>query len=72
MLISCNYIVKICGIGNESNHCIADKMAVLNPYNLKVGSKIQYSDTPQYGVIKWIGQLRDEVGVYAGLEMVRF
>ena len=42
-----------------------------NPYNLKVGSFIQYGEPAQYGVIKWIGNIPDEADVCAGVEMVR-
>ena len=42
-----------------------------NPYNLEVGSVIQYGEPVQCGVIKWIGNLPNETEVNAGLEMVR-
>ena len=42
-----------------------------NPYNLEVGSAVQYMDFNQYGVIKWIGTISDSRDVYAGIEMVR-
>ena len=42
-----------------------------NPYNLTVGSVIQYGEPVQYGVIKWIGNLPNETNVFAGVEMVR-
>ena len=40
-----------------------------NPYNLEVGSVIEYGQ--QCGVIKWIGKLPDHTEVIAGLEMVK-
>lgn len=43
---------------------------VNNPYNLVVGSAVQYLDK-QYGVIKWIGILPGDKLTYAGVEMVR-
>ena len=44
-----------------------------NPYNLKIGSTIQYGTASKCGVIKWIGYLHDdETVVYAGVEMVMF
>jgi len=43
---------------------------VQNPHNLKVGSAIQQSDPPSYGVIKWIGELSGIDGIQAGVEMV--
>ena len=39
-----------------------------NPYNLEVGSVIQY--VAQCGVIKWIGKLSDQEEIFAGVEMV--
>ena len=42
-----------------------------NPYNLEVGSVIQYGEPVQCGVIKWIGNLPDETDLFAGVEMVR-
>lgn len=43
-----------------------------NPYNLKIGSVIQYESPSKCGVIKWIGYLHDdETEMYAGVEMVR-
>jgi len=36
-----------------------------------VGSNIQYSYPPLYGVIKWIGKLHSETEIYVGTEMVR-
>lgn len=43
----------------------------INPYNLEVGSVIQYGEPEQCGVIKWIGRLPDQEEIYAGVEMVR-
>ena len=43
-----------------------------NPYNLKIGSVIEYSKPVQYGVIKWMGRLHGEEGLHAGVEMVRY
>ena len=44
-----------------------------NPYNLKIGSTIQYCTASKCGVIKWIGYLHnDETVVYAGVEMVKY
>lgn len=43
---------------------------VNNPYNLVVGSSVQYLPS-NYGVIKWIGTLPGVKLPYAGLEMVR-
>ena len=42
-----------------------------NPYNLEVGSVIQYGGPEQCGVIKWLGKLPDQEEIYAGVEMVR-
>ena len=43
-----------------------------NPYNLTVGSMVQYGRPPKYGVIEWIGSFpEDKKTVYAGLIMVR-
>ena len=42
-----------------------------NPYNLVVGSVIQYGEPVQCGVIKWIGNLPNKTDVFAGVEMVR-
>ena len=42
-----------------------------NPYNLKVGSLIQFGNPPCYGVIKWIGTLPEtEHVLMAGVEVV--
>ena len=43
----------------------------MNPYNLKVGSLIEYGEPAQFGVIKWIGDLPNKTDIYAGLKMVR-
>ena len=32
---------------------------------------MQYGNPVEYGVIKWIGHLPNEEGLYAGVEMVR-
>lgn len=55
---------------NISKHFLNFVTVEPNPYNLKVGSVIQYGDPVEYGVIKWIGNLPDEEGLYAGVEMV--
>ena len=56
----------------ENVHISTKAGKVSNPHNLIVGSAVQYLDTEQYGVIKWIGILpgADKV-MYAGVEMVR-
>ena len=41
-----------------------------NSCNLKIGSVIKYGTPIQYGVIKWIGKLPDQVEIFAGVEMV--
>ena len=38
--------------------------------SLLIGSMVQVSDPPQYGVLRWIGELPDMKGVIAGVEMV--
>ena len=43
---------------------------ISNPHNFVVGSAVQYLDTEQYGVIKWIGTLQGTKAPYAGVEMV--
>lgn len=53
---------------SENNH-VPTKLD--NPYNLDVGSAVQYLNTEQYGIIKWIGNLKDTKLPYAGVEMVR-
>ena len=42
---------------------------VSNPHNLVVGSAVRCLE--QFGVIKWIGTLKGDKKIYAGLEMVR-
>ena len=42
-----------------------------NPFNLIVESSVQYGNSGQYGVIKWIGILPGSEVPYAGLEMVK-
>ncbi len=37
---------------------------------LSIGSKIQLSDPPRYGVIRWIGELPRVEGLVAGIELV--
>ena len=37
---------------------------------LDVGSCVQISDPPQYGVIRWIGELPNIQGYVAGVELV--
>lgn len=39
-----------------------------NPYNLDVGSAVQYFE--KYGVIRWIGMLSGDKKIYAKVEMV--
>lgn len=53
---------------HESNNTPEDE----NPYNLEKGSMIEFSNPPQYGVIKWIGNLSDisKKCRIAGVEMV--
>ena len=41
-----------------------------NPYNLEVGSAVQYGKPAQCGIIKWMGNPSDETKVFAGVEMV--
>ena len=43
---------------------------VNNPHNLVVGSAVQYHNTKQYGIIKWIGTLQGTNKTFAGVEMV--
>ena len=38
--------------------------------SLLIGSMVQVSDPPRYGVLQWIGELPDMKGVIAGVEMV--
>ena len=42
-----------------------------NPYNLEVGSLIQYGNPPLSGTIKWLGCIPEIQGLSAGVEMVR-
>ena len=37
---------------------------------LDIGSTIQVSDPPRYGVIRWIGTLQSVQGLFAGIELV--
>ena len=37
---------------------------------LGIGSMVQVSDPPRFGVIQWIGKLQDMTGTCAGIEMV--
>ena len=37
---------------------------------LDVGSAVQISDPPRYGVIRWIGELPNIQGIVAGIELV--
>jgi len=41
------------------------------PGKLGVGSTVQISDPPRYGVIRWIGELPNFQGYVAGVELVR-
>ena len=43
-----------------------------NPYNLEIGSLIEFSNPPHFGIIKWIGYISDISKKFkmAGLEMV--
>ena len=62
-------------VTNRRNRVVhsADSMQLVdtNPYNLKVGSVIQYDEPAQYGVIKWIGKPPGQAQIFAGLEMVK-
>ena len=46
---------------------------VINPYNLVVGSAVQYHyhNFEHRGVIKWIGNLQGSEETFAGVEIVR-
>ena len=44
----------------------------INPHKLTVGSVIHYDDPPLLGVIKWIGKLPNQQGIWTGLEMVQY
>lgn len=67
-------ISKNCGDKNVPNHkkkivhLSTDVSENDNPYNLGVGSAVQYFE--QYGVIKWIGTFSGDKKVYAKVEMV--
>ena len=37
---------------------------------LSVGSAVQISDPPKYGVIRWLGELPNIQGIVAGVELV--
>ena len=37
---------------------------------LSIGSMVQVSDPPQYGVLRWIGEMPGVKGAIAGVEMV--
>ena len=42
-----------------------------NPYNLEVGSTVQFSSNPPcFGVIRWIGTVSEVQGLVAGIELV--
>ena len=57
---------------NKIVHSADDKHLVdTNHHNLTVESVIRYGEPVRYGVIKWIGNLPDQVETFAGLEMVR-
>ncbi len=42
----------------------------LNDHHLSIGSTVQLSDPPRYGVIRWIGELPAVQGLIAGVELV--
>ena len=57
---------------SENVHMPTKASKAANSHDLAVGSAVQYLNTGQYGVIKWIGTLPPGAGVtYAGVEMVR-
>ena len=57
---------------DKTIHSADDKHLVdTNQHNLTVESVIRYGKPLRYGVIKWIGNLPDQVETFAGLEMVR-
>ena len=37
---------------------------------LSIGSAVQISDPPRYGVIRWIGEIPNLRGLVAGVELV--
>ena len=39
-------------------------------HQFSIGSTVQLSDPPRYGVIRWIGELREIQGLVAGMELV--
>ena len=59
-------------VGHSENiHVPTTVSKTNNPHNLVVGCTVQYMDSEQYGVIKWIGVLPGTKDTYAGVEMVR-
>ena len=56
----------------ENIHMPTNASEAANSHDLVVGSPVQYLNTEQYGVIKWIGTLPGGTkATYAGVEMVR-
>ncbi len=43
-----------------------------NSSQLVVGSRVQFGDPPQYGTIRWMGNVPQVIGIIAGVEMVRY
>ena len=57
---------------SEYVHMPTKTGGVSNPFDLTVGSAVQYLlKSEQYGVIKWIGTLSGSKETFAGVEMVR-
>ena len=58
---------------SSNGRAIAHTPDVYNPVLVPgIGSMVQVSDPPLYGVLRWIGELPDVKGAIAGVEMVSF
>ena len=56
----------------ENVHTLTEASEAASSHDLVVGSAVQYLNTGQYGIIKWIGTLPGGArATYAGVEMVR-
>ena len=56
----------------ENVHTLTEASEAASSHDLVVGSAVQYLNTGQYGILKWIGTLSGGTrATYAGVEMVR-
>ena len=67
---------------DEQHKVLAEPVSAVNPsslitqhaqkHSLTMNSRVQLSDPPRYGVIRWMGDLPQVNGLIAGVELVSY